>query len=209
MSKLKLSQIICNRNEYFYLMYKKKLFNFNMSYYLYCRDYIILGIRSSVNAGNVTVGQLNTLLPFISNIELISLSGQELLDALEHSVKKYIILNYVIDYVFTLLLIHRYDLIVGRGEFLQMSGMHVVFDLSKAPGSRVVKVRVKCASCKDPRYNDLNLTKNYNVLVTEFVNSGGDGYTMLNVSNYCSYYKKFNAVILFYLETSFKVKRFY
>lgn len=62
------------------------------------------------------------------------------------------------------------------GGFLQVSGIHVVFNSAKPEGQRVVSVQVRCAACHVPTYSELNDTATYNVIVNEFLLDGGDGH---------------------------------
>lgn len=55
----------------------------------------------------------------------------------------------------------------------------MVYDLTQPKNSRVVSVEVLCASCDVPTYNKLEKNQTYNVLLTDFLQSGGDGYSML------------------------------
>lgn len=121
------------------------------------------GIRSSCPAGDITVFDLTTILPFESKIMVISVTGNELLLALERSVE-------------------RYSLEIGNGEFLQMSGIHVTYNLSKPSGSRVELVQTLCTECEVPRFYDLDISKTYKVIISSFLNEGGDGFDMFTVS---------------------------
>lgn len=121
------------------------------------------GIRASSPVGSVTVFDLTTILPFESGLMVISLSGSEIVLALERSVE-------------------RYSHEIGNGEFLQMSGIHVTYDLSKPSGSRVVSVQALCTECDVPRYYDLESSRTYKVIISSFLNEGGDGYSMFTVS---------------------------
>lgn len=121
------------------------------------------GIRSSINHlsnnGEVTMEDAQTVLPFESKMEVIEITGKALLDALEHSV-------------------HRYTDNEQRGEFLQMSGMHVVFDMNKPSGQRVVDVKVLCSQCDVPEMENLSETKLYKIVMVDFLANGGDGFDM-------------------------------
>lgn len=118
------------------------------------------GIRASAYVGNISKYDLITIFPFNSTLYKINITGEEIVNALERSVE-------------------RYD--QGHGEFLQMSGIHVVYDLRKAPWHRVKAVRVVCTDCDVPAYTDLNLKKTYGIVITQFTFEGGDGYTMFKV----------------------------
>ncbi|KAK1171922.1 snake venom 5'-nucleotidase-like isoform X2 [Acipenser oxyrinchus oxyrinchus] len=92
------------------------------------------------------------------NIDLIELKGSTLRAAFEHSVWRH-----------------------GQstGEFLQVSGIRVVFDLSKAPGHRVKKLDVLCTKCRVPYYEPLDINKTYKVVIPSYVADGGDGFAMI------------------------------
>ena len=70
----------------------------------------------------------------------------------------------------------------GGGVFLQVSGFHMVFDVRKDVGDRVVSVKVICDDCDDNVYEDLDDDKTYNIVSSNYVISGGDGYTMIEDS---------------------------
>lgn len=121
------------------------------------------GIRTSVNHksnnGNVTMEDAQTVLPFGSRMEIIEVTGTVLLEALEHSV-------------------YRYTEDEGRGEFLQVSGVQVVYDMNLETLHRVVEVKVLCSQCDVPQLETLDETKTYRVVVVDFLANGGDGYDM-------------------------------
>lgn len=48
------------------------------------------GIRTSLNQGNITVYDLTTLLPFDTKSVTINVTGQDLHNALEHSVYRFV-----------------------------------------------------------------------------------------------------------------------
>lgn len=120
-------------------------------------------IRASAKVGQLTELDLETVLPFENHLVVVKVPGKVLLQVLEHAVA-------------------RYSDIVGRGEFLQMSGIHVTYDMSKEPQNRVASVSVMCSDCKIPSYKPLDFNKEYGIIVTSFVHEGGDGYTMFEVS---------------------------
>lgn len=119
------------------------------------------GIRASAYIGNISKYDLITIFPFNSTLYKINITGEEIVNALERSVER-----------------HNQ----GHGEFLQMSGVHVVYDLRKEPGHRVKSVRVVCTDCDVPAYTDLNMKKLYGIVITQFTYEGGDGYTMFKVN---------------------------
>lgn len=102
-----------------------------------------------------------TTMPFFTSLSMVKMNGKTLHEGLEWSVAQYSTERHV-----------------GRGQFLHMSGMKVKYDLNKNPGSRVTSVSVRCAFCDIPRYNPLNMTEEYTVLMPTFLKLGGDNFTM-------------------------------
>lgn len=121
------------------------------------------GIRTSGSAGNLSSSDLMMIMPFDEDIVAVSISGRELLSVLEHAV-------------------HRYSYTIRRGEFLQMSGIRVVYNLTQPTGARVHSVKVLCTDCEVPMYVALDVYRTYRVLVNVYLNLGGNGYEMLTVS---------------------------
>lgn len=90
------------------------------------------------------------------------MTGKALQDALEHAV-------------------YRYSDAIGRGEFLQMSGIRVIYDLTKETGQRVASASALCSLCSTPTYTALDPNQKYGVTITSFLYEGGDGFTMFQV----------------------------
>ncbi|XP_069707371.1 5'-nucleotidase [Phaenicophaeus curvirostris] len=124
------------------------------------------GIRSPIDEqstnGSITVEDLLSVLPFGGRFDLVRVKGSTLKEAFEHSV-------------------HRYGR--GSGELLQVGGIRVVYDLSRAPGSRVVSLEVLCTACRVPTYVPLQMHEVYNVTLPSYMLFGGDGYHMLKDKN--------------------------
>ncbi|KAJ7403707.1 Snake venom 5'-nucleotidase [Willisornis vidua] len=124
------------------------------------------GIRSPIDEqstnGSITMEDLLSVLPFGGRFDTVRVKGSTLKEAFEHSV-------------------HRYGR--GSGELLQVGGIHVVYDLSRAPGSRVVSLEVLCTACRVPAYVPLQMDEIYNVTLPSYMLFGGDGYNMLKDKN--------------------------
>ncbi|XP_073934704.1 5'-nucleotidase isoform X2 [Castor canadensis] len=119
------------------------------------------GIRSPIdeqNNGTITWENLAAVLPFGGTFDLVQLKGSTLKKAFEHSV-------------------HRYG--QSTGEFLQVGGIHVVYDLSREPGDRVVQLDVLCTKCRVPSYEPLKMDEVYKVILPSYLASGGDGFQMI------------------------------
>lgn len=123
-------------------------------------------IRTSITRANddkVTMGDILSVLPFQNTIVKASLTGEILLSVLEWSVYN----------------LEKNNSANLGGAFLQISGLQVIYDLSQPKNSRIVSAKVLCASCNIPTYSKLEKNQSYNVLLTDFMQSGGDGYSML------------------------------
>uniref|UniRef100_A0A8C4NUY8 5'-nucleotidase n=1 Tax=Dicentrarchus labrax TaxID=13489 RepID=A0A8C4NUY8_DICLA len=120
------------------------------------------GVRTSVDEttrnGSITMEDLISVLPFGGTFDLVQLKGSTLRKAFEHSVKRY-----------------------GQstGEFLQVSGFHVEFDLSKPPGRRVRSLSVLCTKCRVPHYEPVEDKTVYTVVLPSYMVVGGDGFSMI------------------------------
>jgi len=110
------------------------------------------GIRTQLEAGDITKKDLYSLLPFENNtLSVVEVTGEELKAALENGVS---------------------DVENGAGRFPQISGMSFTYSKSKPAGERVLEVKVK----GEP----LDLKKTYKLATIDFLAAGGDGYEMFN-----------------------------
>ncbi len=111
------------------------------------------GIRASIKAGDITIGDIYTVLPFTNTIVAIELTGDKIVSALEHGLSAYP---------------------AQLGGFCQVSGMTVKFDPAKPAGSRVLEVLV----AGEPIVAD----KLYVLATNDFMAAGGDGYVWFTES---------------------------
>ena len=107
------------------------------------------GLRASIDAGEVTMGEVLTVLPFQNTLSTFQVSGATMLEALENGVSQ------VAD---------------GAGRFPQVAGMSFTADITQEPGSRVSDVMVGGEPI-DPEAT-------YGVVSNNYVRNGGDGYSM-------------------------------
>lgn len=106
------------------------------------------GIRTQLNAGDITKKDLYTLLPFENNtLAIVEVTGAELRAALENGVSQ----------------VEK-----GAGRFPQISGMSFTYNPTKPAGQRVIEVKVGG--------QPLDLEKTYKVATIDFLAAGGDGY---------------------------------
>lgn len=111
------------------------------------------GIRASIDAGEVTMGEVLTVLPFQNTLSTFQVSGEVILAALENGVSQY------------------ED---GAGRFPQVAGLKFTFDVSKPAGERISDVMVM----EGDSYVPLDPAKTYGVVSNNYVRNGGDGYKM-------------------------------
>ncbi|MEP2641148.1 bifunctional metallophosphatase/5'-nucleotidase [Roseobacter sp.] len=107
------------------------------------------GIRASIDAGQVTMGEVLTVLPFQNTLSTFEVTGATMVAALENGVSQ-----------------HE----DGAGRFLQVAGISFAVDVAQPAGSRISDVMVGGAPI-DP-------TKLYSVVSNNYVRNGGDGFDM-------------------------------
>jgi 2',3'-cyclic-nucleotide 2'-phosphodiesterase (5'-nucleotidase family) len=106
------------------------------------------GIRASIKAGNVTVGDVITVLPFTNIITVCEIKGSEVYAALEHG----------------------YSLLPATNGAFSQTDLQVVYNRFGAPGKRILRVLLNGKAI------DKNAT--YKVATNDFMAAGGDGYSM-------------------------------
>lgn len=116
------------------------------------------GIRADINEGEVTVGEVLTVLPFGNTISTLKLSGADIVTSLEGGVS-------------------RVGGKSGSGRFPQVSGMRYKYDVNKEAGSRIVSVEIMNA---EGGFDAIDVAKMYTVATNNFMRTGGDGYTLFN-----------------------------
>ena len=107
------------------------------------------GLRSSIDAGEVTMGEVLSVLPFQNTLSTFQVTGAQILAALENGVSQ---------------------VEEGAGRFPQVAGMSFTVDLTQVPGSRISNVMVGDAPL-DPQAT-------YGAVSNNYVRNGGDGYRM-------------------------------
>ncbi|XDA97215.1 bifunctional metallophosphatase/5'-nucleotidase [Sulfitobacter sp. LCG007] len=107
------------------------------------------GIRASIDGGEVTMGEVLTVLPFQNTLSTFQVKGSVIVEALENGVSQ---------------------IEEGAGRFPQVAGMTYSFDPAQPAGSRVSDVMIGGAPI-DPE-------KVYGVVSNNYVRNGGDGYKM-------------------------------
>ncbi|MGH1575635.1 bifunctional metallophosphatase/5'-nucleotidase [Planktotalea sp.] len=107
------------------------------------------GLRASIDSGEVTMGEVLSVLPFQNTLSTFRISGATLVAALENGVSQ-------MDEV--------------KGRFPQVAGMSFTVDPNAEVGSRISEVMIGGAPV-DP-------AKMYGAVSNNYVRNGGDGYKM-------------------------------
>ncbi len=128
------------------------------------------GIRTSIDVGDITKGEVLKVLPFSNTVRVIELTGADVKAAIE---------NGIADYPKT------------KGAFPHIAGMTVTFDSSKKAGERVVSLKVDG--------KDIDLEKTYTLATNDFLVAGGDGYEMFKGKNVVGEYNAMDQVFIDYI----------
>lgn len=109
------------------------------------------GIRAPIQKGPITIGEIISVLPFGNDPVVVTLTGSELKEVLEHSVRLAPAEN---------------------GGFLHVSGMRFKYDSTQEAGSRVLVMEVK----EGDTYVPIEENKEYTITTNQFTAMGGDDY---------------------------------
>ncbi len=107
------------------------------------------GLRASIDAGDVTMGEVLEVLPFQNTLSTFRVGGATLREALENGVSQ---------------------MEEGGGRFPQVAGMSFTVDPARPVGERVSQISVG----GEP----LDPAATYGVVSNNYVRNGGDGYAM-------------------------------
>ncbi|WP_025658028.1 5'-nucleotidase C-terminal domain-containing protein [Rhizobium sp. IBUN] len=120
------------------------------------------GLRASIDAGDVTQGEVITVLPFQNTLATFQLTGADIRKALENGLSQ---------------------IEQGAGRFPQVSGLKYTFDKTKPAGSRLVSVEAK----EGDAFVALDDAKTYGVVTNNFMRAGGDGYSIFETAGKNAY----------------------
>jgi len=129
------------------------------------------GIRASIAAGNITKGDIITVLPFGNYIVTKNVSGADIKAALEHGTSAYPEL---------------------LGGFPHVSGITYVIDTSKPAGDHVVDIKVQG--------KPLDLNGLYTLATNDFMAAGGDNYTMFADDAILNEYSGLDEAVITYVK---------
>ncbi|MCL5775978.1 5'-nucleotidase C-terminal domain-containing protein [Limibaculum sp. FT325] len=111
------------------------------------------GLRASIDAGPVTMGEILTVLPFQNTLATFALTGADVIAALENGVSQ---------------------AEQGAGRFPQVAGIRYTWRRSAPPGARIVGVEIRDGDGWVP----LDPAAIYGVVSNDYVRRGGDGYAV-------------------------------
>jgi 5'-nucleotidase len=120
------------------------------------------GLRASIDAGPVTMGEVLTVLPFQNTLSTFQLKGTDVLAALENGVSQ---------------------VEEGAGRFPQVAGLTYTWNPDETPGARIVDVMVD----QDGQWVPLDPEATYGVVSNNFMRAGGDGYSMFAANGMNAY----------------------
>ncbi|WP_421951247.1 bifunctional metallophosphatase/5'-nucleotidase [Pelagibacterium sp.] len=109
------------------------------------------GLRASIDAGEITMGEVITVLPFSNTLATVDISGADVIDALENGVS---------------------DIENGAGRFPQVSGLKYSYTLANPAGERISDVLVDNGGEWVPIDEDAT----YTIVTNNYMRGGGDGY---------------------------------
>jgi 5'-nucleotidase / UDP-sugar diphosphatase len=112
------------------------------------------GLRATIDAGEVTMGEVLTVLPFQNTLSTFEVTGEAIVAALENGVS---------------------DLENGAGRFAQVAGLKYTFDPAAPVGARVSDVMVLVGG---DAWGPIDPGAVYKVVSNNYVRGGGDGFKM-------------------------------
>jgi 5'-nucleotidase/UDP-sugar diphosphatase len=117
------------------------------------------GIRTSINAGNVSVGDTFNVLPFTNLVDVApSVNAEQLKTIMEHSVANASASGN------------------ADGRFAQVSGMRVVYDTTRASGDRIVSIVLDDGTVLVQDGEVVDGARSFSLTTIDFTANGGDGY---------------------------------
>jgi 5'-nucleotidase len=112
------------------------------------------GLRASLPAGRINLGQVLTVLPFQNTVATFRLRGRDVVAALENGVSQ----------------VER-----NGGRFAQVAGLRYTWERARPPGGRIVSVEVRRP---DGSWGPIEPDTVYTAATNDFVRKGGDGFDM-------------------------------
>ena len=135
------------------------------------------GLRASIDAGEVSMGEILTVLPFHNTLSTFKATGADIIVALENGVSQ-------VEEI--------------QGRFPQVAGLKYIWDASQpANNGRIIDVLVN----KGDDWTPIDPEATYGVVSNNFVRGGGDGYDVFaaNATNVYDYGPNVETVVAAFL----------
>lgn len=129
------------------------------------------GIRASINEGDITKGDVITVLPFGNYIVTKKLTGAQIKAGLENGVDSYP---------------------ESKGAFPHVSGLTFAIDAAQKAGSRVHSMKIKGLP--------VDMNKEYLVATNDFMAAGGDEYTSFKDSPIVNEFPALDEALIAYIQ---------
>ncbi|CAM3687049.1 choice-of-anchor I family protein [Marinicrinis lubricantis] len=130
------------------------------------------GIRASIDQGDITKGDIITVLPFGNYIVTLEVTGADIVAALQHGAGDYP---------------------EPKGAFPQVGGITYAIDPSQPKGSKVHSVKVN----GEP----IDLNRIYVLATNDFIAAGGDEYTMFADDEITGHYPALDEAVISYIQS--------
>lgn len=111
------------------------------------------GLRTGLPAGDITIGDVLSVMPFGNTVATVQVTGDDLKAALVNGLSR-----------------------AGVGGFPQVAGMRITWNPLAAPTERLRTVQIRQ---KDGSFAPLDPQRSYLLVTNNFLRTGGDGYIVL------------------------------
>lgn len=135
------------------------------------------GIRASIEQGNITVGDVVSVLPFGNYAVTKELTGAQIKASLEEGFK---------------------DAPNAAGSYAQVGGITLNLDLTKPKGQRVSNIKFKNGK-------KFQMDKKYVVATNDFMAAGGDDYTEFKNAREIANYSGMDEILIQYISSINKI----
>ena len=120
------------------------------------------GLRASIDAGEVTMGEVYTVLPFQNVLATFQLTGADVITALENGASQYE---------------------EAAGRFAQVAGLKYTVDPAAESGARISEVMVQ----QEGEWVPIDPAATYGVATNNYMRGGGDGYEVFATNGQNAY----------------------
>ncbi|MBM3604908.1 MAG: multifunctional 2',3'-cyclic-nucleotide 2'-phosphodiesterase/5'-nucleotidase/3'-nucleotidase [Alphaproteobacteria bacterium] len=120
------------------------------------------GLRASIDEGEVTMGEVYTVLPFQNTLATFQLTGADIIAALENGAGQYE---------------------EAAGRFAQVSGLKYTVDPAAEAGARISEVMVEA----EGQWVPIDESATYGIATNNYMRGGGDGYAVFAANGQNAY----------------------